>query len=77
MSPATTWQHIPSHRNCLPGVIMVYYILLLSNCVMLHHSQEQPDGDAADTLPVTDAMRHSIQSTYLLLVKAQFAQSVF
>lgn len=50
---------------------MVYYILLLSNCVMLHHGQKQPDGDAADTLPVTDAMRHSIQSTYLLLVKAQ------
>lgn len=50
---------------------MVYYILLLSNCVMLHHGQKQPDGDAADTLPVTDAMRRSIQSTYLLLVKAQ------
>lgn len=77
MSPATTWQHVPLQCNCLPGVIIVYYILLLSNCVMLHHSQKQPDGDVADTLPVTDAMRHRVQSTYLLLVKAQFARSMF
>lgn len=43
---------------------MVYYILLLSNCVMLHHSQKQLDGDMADTLPVTDAMRHRGQSAH-------------